>query len=524
MINYYSILGVSENATIEEIHKRYRFLVQAYHPDRFLDKELKAQAEEEMKRINAAYETLSNIEKRKKYSFDHKKNSDFNPENTYCDSSGDLSDSSYVNEYIDFLDYLKTKWFEKISQFLTDKEIERQIKLISDDVFFVLNKLCFGQSQDQVKKNYTDIGNYILGMILVNLAIGAEISVKSLPENIKLEELMNFMYLPIYAKLESIWNVDIHHFENEHFFTVSTTNLLEKTLDISYSCQKIGSEISKEKYKNPDSFSREPVQANHSKKQKFSEGFCQSCSQLTDVKKVVLDQNIGLIFLRLSKHLEASLCAECVEAKFWEFTAITLFLGWWGIKSLILTPFILIGNTIQYLTTREMRMKSYKNLLPIASGWKAIIALLFIALFFTFIPSKNSGINASYATPFPTQRVQLVVPTKDVDAILPVATKTINPKPTITPLNTCKAWNQITASDAGKKICFKGIVKEVYWGNDNIFHLRFGPSNNDFRLIGVNWYYKDIVNSCVTVTGVVKAYGKMPYIEVSGLDLEICNY
>ncbi|NPA50373.1 MAG: DnaJ domain-containing protein [Epsilonproteobacteria bacterium] len=59
----YETLGVSENATQEEIKKAYRKLARKYHPD--INKDPGAQ--EKFKEINAAYEILSDPEKRKKY-------------------------------------------------------------------------------------------------------------------------------------------------------------------------------------------------------------------------------------------------------------------------------------------------------------------------------------------------------------------------------------------------------------------------------------------------------------------------
>lgn len=64
MKDYYQILGVSRDATQDEIKKAFRQLALKYHPDRNLgDKE----AEEKFKEINEAYSCLSDPEKRANY-------------------------------------------------------------------------------------------------------------------------------------------------------------------------------------------------------------------------------------------------------------------------------------------------------------------------------------------------------------------------------------------------------------------------------------------------------------------------
>ena len=60
---YYAILGVSEKAKYTEIRAAYRLLAKKYHPDR----NNSDVAEDMIKKLNAAFEVLSNREKRRQY-------------------------------------------------------------------------------------------------------------------------------------------------------------------------------------------------------------------------------------------------------------------------------------------------------------------------------------------------------------------------------------------------------------------------------------------------------------------------
>jgi molecular chaperone DnaJ len=57
----YSILGVDSAATVEEIKKAYRKKAHQYHPDKANGNE------EEFKKVNEAYQVLSNVQKRQQY-------------------------------------------------------------------------------------------------------------------------------------------------------------------------------------------------------------------------------------------------------------------------------------------------------------------------------------------------------------------------------------------------------------------------------------------------------------------------
>lgn len=86
MKNPYEVLGIKETATQDEIKKAYRELVKQYHPDKYENNPLKDLAEEKLRDINEAYDTLM------------KKNS--SASNSYTNSNAyGSSNSSYTNNY-----------------------------------------------------------------------------------------------------------------------------------------------------------------------------------------------------------------------------------------------------------------------------------------------------------------------------------------------------------------------------------------------------------------------------------------
>ena len=59
----YAVLGVSKNATEDEIKNAYRELARKYHPDNYTDNPLSDLAGEKMKEINEAYDAIMNERK-----------------------------------------------------------------------------------------------------------------------------------------------------------------------------------------------------------------------------------------------------------------------------------------------------------------------------------------------------------------------------------------------------------------------------------------------------------------------------
>ena len=66
---FYNILEINETASAEEIKKAYRKLAVKWHPDKWMNKSLaeRQKANDQMQKINKAYEILGDEEKKKRY-------------------------------------------------------------------------------------------------------------------------------------------------------------------------------------------------------------------------------------------------------------------------------------------------------------------------------------------------------------------------------------------------------------------------------------------------------------------------
>lgn len=131
------ILGLSKNFTEEDLKKQYRKLISKYHPDLFATKseEIRKQAEEKAKEINAAKEYLT------KYLKDNPSKSTFN-NNAYnyntrkTDSYSTIDIEKQKEEFKAEINRMKSELYE-----ITNDSKDELLKNTSNDIIYFISKL-----------------------------------------------------------------------------------------------------------------------------------------------------------------------------------------------------------------------------------------------------------------------------------------------------------------------------------------------------------------------------------------------
>ena len=103
MIDPYGVLGLSRNASDEEIKKAYRTLSRKYHPDANINNPNKAAAEERFKEVQAAYNQIMDERQNGSSSYGYNYNSYSN--NSYSSSTGDSDKLRAAANYLNARHY-----------------------------------------------------------------------------------------------------------------------------------------------------------------------------------------------------------------------------------------------------------------------------------------------------------------------------------------------------------------------------------------------------------------------------------
>jgi ferredoxin len=116
--NYYKILDINENASPKEIKIAFRRLARKYHPDRN-----SKVSEDVMKRINIAFENLSDPEKRRIYDKTLKisKSALIDDEGKFNESNTNASDSD--NRFVNSNEKTEDYYYYDVNTFFGEKEL-----------------------------------------------------------------------------------------------------------------------------------------------------------------------------------------------------------------------------------------------------------------------------------------------------------------------------------------------------------------------------------------------------------------
>ncbi len=537
MDDYYQILGVSKTASSEEIKKRFFFLAKAYHPDRFSDDASKSEALKEMQKVNQAYEVLSNPEKRRRYDQGSREDS---PSTSYQATNNYSPPKNDNSVLFDYLVSLVEKWRVQIGFPLPDGPLENIRREFTYSVIHFFTDIYQPADANKILEETKRTNEAVLMLVQINIALGMQNRHGGVENNFTLEELTKASTLPVRSVLTnaikylSSQKKDVSSRKKEDI-----ANIAKSSLNL---CKLVQSRA--ETLWKPTN-DPQPDQSNYAPPQnetRRSLDYCQACGKNFPTKKITFHKNIGLLIMRINRTATGNFCVYCIEKFFWEYTAITLYLGWWGVISFFTTPFNLLINFFNYL--RTLNMKPGKLVLWRIAWVSKVFVLLGVLIiswllgdYFFQMPTSNSQTVQTpvYATPIPVRTstavpkiAQLPIPTSTPKLTLrPTLTKTAVLASTAIPVNLyglkCYKWDQVTAElvNTPTKICVYGEVIDAYYENNQTFTIIFNKfskdSNKGFRIMVFGGdFYTDILGKCMIVYGYVQTLDGAVYIEPDG--------
>ncbi len=76
---------------------------------------------------------------------------------------------------------------------------------------------------------------------------------------------------------------------------------------------------------------------------------CNLCRVQAETRQVAFHQHICVFVMAIHRRLDAPLCKRCLHRQFWGMTGTTFLLGWWGLISMFVAPFVLLHNIVIYI-------------------------------------------------------------------------------------------------------------------------------------------------------------------------------
>ncbi len=257
---------------------------------------------------------------------------------------------------------------------------------------------------------------------------------------------------------------------------------------------------------------------------------CQNCGRLGQTKKVKFRRHIGALVLRFERTIDGNLCRDCIADYFWKYSLITLFLGWWGIISLIVTPFILLSNVGNYIGSWGMDAPLETHEGPNTNWARNFFLVSFTLLIIVVIwgvimmnSASESPTSNTYYSPTatkvvrPTVRAPTSTPNRSQTTVAATQTAVNRNNTSTNYLSDCIWWNQVAKTHVGKQICVYGMIYKIQTTEQYIQIIRFSDNAGTFLVRGENFLFDGVDSGiCVKVIGTVQnANGSYLYMDTT---------
>lgn len=231
--------------------------------------------------------------------------------------------------------------------------------------------------------------------------------------------------------------------------------------------------------------------------------FCESCGMPAPTKYIQFFENKGFLVMRSYKSVKGRLCRFCINYFFWNMTGVTFLLGWWGLISAIVTPFILLNNILRFIFSLNVPSHNYQRIDNPSPFWVfSTIAGLGLSFFFglSIISNMNSSTSsisnyatytpskANYATSTPVKAFH--TPTKAVVFQWPTPE--------------CINWKSVTSNMAGTNKCVFGDVYDSGFVSSTQFRINFANYKSFYFEINDSSYYDVTDGECVVAKGFIR--------------------
>ena len=191
-----------------------------------------------------------------------------------------------------------------------------------------------------------------------------------------------------------------------------------------------------------------------------------------------------------------------------------MLLGWWGVISFIVTPFILLNNLLRFIFTLGMQKPSLQIAPSPSLVWLiSTIAGFFILGYYLFsIVSSASAQPAFTYSPTAVSSNSISAPAAPTPFPTRIPTRVHTPTPTID----CLLWSEVSPAMIGETACVYGEVYRTRNVGETTFQVLFTDNPSSFFLAAGSYYYEVSSGDCVAAEGeILRSAAGVPYIDIN---------